>query len=58
MPVFDKVVAGIVLAGLGGAIAIRARLAWRDFRLQQRELRLMVESAEILEEKPSRESAR
>jgi len=54
VPLFDKIVAIVVLTGLGGVLSIRAFRAWADYRLQRRSLDLLVRSVTEAEQ-PERE---
>lgn len=57
MPAFDRIVSVAVLVGFGGLLAVRAIRAWADYRIQRRELDLLVRSVTEAE-KPQKESRR
>ena len=54
MPLFDRIVAIVVLALLAGVLAIPAFHAWADFRRQRRALDILVRSITEIET-PTRE---
>lgn len=49
LPLFDEIVAGVVLAGTAGVVAVRAAIVSRDFSRQRRAERLMARGVELLE---------
>ena len=51
MPLVDRIVAGAVLTGTGGLLAIRALRTWADFRRQRRAVDLLVRSMTEIEDR-------
>jgi hypothetical protein len=49
LPLVDEIVAGVVLCGTAGVVAVRAAIVWRDFSLQRRAENLMARGVELLE---------
>lgn len=54
VPIFDRIVAVVVLGLTAGWIALRAFIAWADYRRQRRALDVLVRSMTEIE-RPSRE---
>jgi len=50
VPAFDRIASVVVLAALGGVLVFRAFRAWREYRLQRRELDLFVRSVTEIEQ--------